>query len=94
MQHIENTKHWTLCCFVVQGYMTLDRSCYVIGNDDYPVTATLSSTDNGVSVRCQCQLPEGYLENIENEIELECMMTMLRCPLQQIVNITITNDNN
>ena len=73
--------------------MTLDRSCYVIGGFDYPVTATFISNDDGRSVYCNCQIMERIQVDVDNAGSasgLQCVMDMLRCLRKpQTLNITI-----
>ena len=71
--------------------MTLDRSCYVIADRTHAVTATTISTDGGDSVYCECRIVGGLLlEAKRSNTGVECVMTMLRCPLQQTLDLTIT----
>ena len=75
----------------IQGYLTLDRTCYVIGSSHYSVTTTLVSSDRGASVHCDCLVREGLLVSTpaDEDKGVECVLTMLRCPLQQKLNVTL-----
>ena len=70
--------------------MTLDRTCYAIGAQNYPVTVSFRSSDNRHSVYCDCHVWEGNLItplNISSTVI--CMMDMLRCPLNHTLNLTL-----
>ena len=74
---------------VSQGYITLDRSCYMTGRSDYPVIATLLSNDDGATISCNCHLLRGVLADNTASSTLQCVMNVLRCPLQQRLNVTL-----
>lgn len=69
--------------------MTLDQSCYVIGDPSTPVTTTIIS--NTLSVRCNCHFHQGIgLDNGRMYSSVPtCVMSIFHCPLQW--NVTIDN---
>ena len=74
--------------------MTLDRTCYAIGSMNYPTTANLLSVDDGENVYCDCYVREsdvlaGFLPTSTVLTGIQCVMNMLRCPLEQILNLEI-----
>ena len=76
--------------------MTLDRTCYMIGAQNFPATVTLRSKDNGHSVYCECHVGEGNLVTSEpvepsggGSSTIQCVMDMLRCPLDQALSVTL-----
>ena len=71
--------------------MTLDRSCYVIADPMYVVTATFISTmDNGESVYCDCRIVDGVPDSEQRTPGVGCVISMYRCPLQQTLDLTIS----
>lgn len=79
--------HDIIMFFILQGYMTLDQSCYVIGDPGTPVTTTIIS--NRSSIRCHCHFHQGIgLDNgrMYSSVPM-CVMSILHCPLQW--NVTI-----
>ena len=84
----------SLClCLTIQGYLTLDRICYAVGNPNYPITTSLISIDEGASVYCECNVREGVVVSLPaaGNTGLECILKMLRCPLQQTLNVRLNN---
>ena len=75
-----------------QGYLTIDRNCYAINSSDrYTLTTSIISSDSGASVSWQCGVEDasGAFIRPEGNSGIECVLKMLRCPLQQRLEIVL-----
>ena len=85
-----------LCHFShFQGYITLDRSCYAISHSDQYThsTSTVSSDGGELTVNCQCRVEESsvFIATGRN-IRVDCVLQMLRCPLQQRLEVVFNKN--
>ena len=75
----------------LQGYITLDHSCYTVVTPTAPVIATLhSDVEERNSMFCNCHmLQSNVVIDEDGAFELRCVMSALHCPIDQRLPVTL-----